>query len=62
MGRQPYKYLINLTVEERQSLEKLVSNGKTERRLADRARMVLWADEGVTIAEISWPGGNKKGR
>jgi hypothetical protein len=43
--------LINLTVIERQDLEKLVSSGKTERRLADRARMILWADDGVTIAE-----------
>lgn len=26
-------------------------NGKTERRLADRARMILWAETDVTIAE-----------
>ena len=51
MAREPYKYLITLTADERQGLEKLVSNGKTERRLADRARMILWADEGVTLAE-----------
>ena len=51
MARKPYKYLINLTVDERHKLEKLVSSGKTERRLADRARMILWADEGVSIAE-----------
>jgi hypothetical protein len=50
MARKPYKYLINLSTAERQKLEKLVSSGKTERRLADRARMILWADEGVTIA------------
>lgn len=51
MARSPYKYLINLRVSERQELKTLVSSGKTERRLADRARMILWADEGVTIAE-----------
>ena len=51
MARKPYKYLINLTVDEYQKLERLVSSGKTERRLADRARMILWANEGVTIAE-----------
>lgn len=51
MARKPYKHLINLTEDERQKLEKLVSSGKTERRLADRARMILWADEGITIAE-----------
>lgn len=51
MARKPYKYIINLTADEHQELEKLVSSGKTERRLADRARMILWADEGVTIAE-----------
>lgn len=51
MARKPYKHLINLTEDERQQLEKLVSSGKTERRLADRARMILWADEGITIAE-----------
>ena len=51
MARKPYKYLINLTEDERQKQKRLVSNGKTERRMADRARMILWADEGVTIAE-----------
>ncbi len=51
MARKPYKYLINLTESERQVLQNLVSSGKTERRLADRARMILWADQGVTIAE-----------
>lgn len=51
MARKPYKYVINLTTEERQKLEKVVSRGKSERRLADRVRIILWADEGVTIAE-----------
>ncbi len=51
MARSPYKYVIKLTNEERQKLEVLVRNGKTERRLADRARMILWAEAGITIAE-----------
>jgi hypothetical protein len=51
MARKPYKYLINLTESDRQVLQSLVSNGKTEHRLTDRARMILWADQGVTIAE-----------
>jgi hypothetical protein len=44
MVRNPYKYIINLTLQERQQLQTLISSGKTERRLADRARMILWAD------------------
>lgn len=51
MARRPYKYIIKLTETERQELQALVRSGKAERRLADRARMILWADEGVTIAE-----------
>lgn len=51
MPHQPYKYVIELTDEERKALEQLVKNGKTERRLADRARIILWADEGLTLAE-----------
>ena len=51
MARKPYKYIIKLTKTERRELQALVSIGKTERRVADRARMILWADEGVTIAE-----------
>ena len=51
MARKPYRHIINLTQTERQELKALVSCGTTERRLADRARMILWADEGVTIAE-----------
>jgi transposase len=51
MARKPYKHIIKLTQTERQALGKLVRTGKTERRLADRARMILWADEGVTVRE-----------
>jgi len=51
MARKPYKHVIELPERERQALEKLVRAGKTERRVADRARIILWADEGVTVAE-----------
>jgi len=51
MARKPYKYIIKLSDTERQTLEELVRCGKTERRLADRARMILWAADGITIAE-----------
>lgn len=51
MARKPYKHIIKLSEAERQTLTKLVRCGKTERRLADRARMILWAGEGVTIGE-----------
>ena len=51
MARSPYKHIVNLENDERQRLKSLLASGKTEHRLADRARMILWADEGVTIAE-----------
>ena len=51
MARKPYKHIIKLTETECQALEKLVRSGKTERRLADRARMILWAAEGITVRE-----------
>ena len=51
MPRKPYKHIIKLTDTERQTLEELVRCGKTERRLADRARMILRADKGITIGE-----------
>ena len=51
MARSPYKHIVKLENDERQQLKSLLASGKTERRLADRARMILWADEGVTIAE-----------
>ncbi len=48
---KPYKYVIQLTDEERETLQNLVRSGRTERRIADRARIVLWADQKVTIDE-----------
>jgi transposase len=46
---KPYKYVIALSYEERCILQLLIRSGKTEHRIADRSRIVLWADEGVTI-------------
>ena len=51
MTQLPYKYIIQLREDERKELEAVVRSGKSERRLADRARMILWADEGVTLLE-----------
>jgi Homeodomain-like domain len=48
---KPHKYVIQLSEAERRTLKSLVRSGKTESRLADRARILLWADEGVTIDE-----------
>lgn len=51
MPATPVKYIIELSDEEREALQEVVRAGKTERRVADRARMILWADEGVPIRE-----------
>lgn len=48
---KPYRYVISLTLAERNSLQRLIRDRSTERGLTDRARIVLWADQGVTIAE-----------
>lgn len=49
----PYKYYIHLSGKEKQELRQLKSVGKTERRLADRARIVLWTNKRVAVAEIA---------
>ncbi len=51
MPLKPYKYIISLSEAERQALESLVRRHKTERSLADRARIILWAADGATIEE-----------
>jgi hypothetical protein len=48
----PFKYYIRLTNKEKVALRQL-RRAKTEVRLADRARIVLWAHEGVTIDETA---------
>jgi transposase len=42
-----------LTAGERDELERLVRSGKTENRLAERARMVLWSREGISGNQIA---------
>jgi transposase len=49
----PYKYYIHLSGKEKQGLRQLKRAGKTERRLADRARIVLWTNKGVAVAVIA---------
>lgn len=42
-----------LTANERQELERLVRSGKTENRLAERAKMVLWSRDGKSGHQIA---------
>jgi hypothetical protein len=50
MPATPIKYCIDLSQGEREAREQ-VRAGKTERRVADRARMILWADAGIPVRE-----------
>jgi transposase len=50
---QPHKYDIRLRGHEKQALRQLKRNGKTERRLADRARIILWTTEWVAVDTIA---------
>lgn len=47
------KYIVNLTDEERLTLEKMLRGGKTGARKLTRARILLLADAGQTDAEIA---------
>ena len=48
------KYVIDLSEEEKSAkLEGVVQKTTTERRIADRARIILWADKGIPIGESS---------
>lgn len=51
MPAKPVRHKIDLCVQEREALAEAVRAGKTQRRVADRARMILWADESVTVRE-----------
>lgn len=51
MPNNPVKHLIDLSDEERHKFEEIVKKGTAKRRLADRARIILWADQGVPIRE-----------
>ena len=47
------KYVVDLTAEERTTLEQLVQRGKSRARKLTRARLLLQADEGLTDEEIA---------
>ena len=47
------KYLVDLTAEERTTLEQLLQKGKSNARKLTRARILLQADEGLTDEEIA---------
>jgi transposase len=47
------KYVVDLTAEERSTLEQLVHRGKSSARKLTRARILLQADEGLTDEEIA---------
>jgi transposase len=50
---KPYKYHIRLSGKDKQTLRALKRAGKTERRVADRARIILWTAVGVAVDEIA---------
>ncbi|MCL4488837.1 MAG: helix-turn-helix domain-containing protein [Chloroflexi bacterium] len=51
---QQSKYVIRLSRKDKRDLRALTRKGKTEARLADRARILLWADRNeVTIEETA---------
>jgi transposase len=50
---QPHKYHIRLNGPEKQALRQLKRRGKTERRLADRARIILWSADWVAVEVIA---------
>jgi transposase len=49
----PYKYSIRLSGKHKRELRRLKRAGRTERRIADRARIILWTASGVSIDEIA---------
>lgn len=50
---QPHTYDIRLSGQEKQALRQLKRNGKTERRLADRARIILWTADWLAVETIA---------
>ena len=47
------KYIVDLTAEERDELQRLLRSGKTAARKLTRAQILLKADDGLTDAEIA---------
>lgn len=52
-SRSNVKYVVNLSADERESLQQLVRSGRTAVRRVTRARILLKADEGLTDAEVA---------
>ena len=50
MGREPYKYRIKLSGKEKQELRQAKKKGRKDARLVIRILIILWADQGRTIA------------
>ena len=50
---KPHKYIVRLGSKEKQGLREIVGSGKSEARLVERARILLWAHDGVTIDETA---------
>lgn len=51
--KRPHKYDINLSGKEKQILRQLKRAGKTERRIADRARIILWTAQWLPVEEAA---------
>ena len=49
----PHKHIIRLDGSEKQALRQLKHPGRVKRRIADRARLILWTAERVSVAEIA---------
>jgi len=50
---KPHKYIVRLSSKEKRQLCTIARNGKSETRLVDRTRILLWAHDGVTIDETA---------
>jgi transposase-like protein len=44
---------IQLKDEEREVLKGIVRRGRSERRFVDRARILLWSEQGASVGDIS---------
>ena len=53
MGRAPYKYRIKLSGKEKQELRQAKKKGRTNARLVLRILIILWADQGKTVAQTA---------
>lgn len=49
----PHKHIIRLNGSQKQMLRQLKRPGSVPRRIADRARIILWTHEAVSVAEIA---------